>query len=199
MASPPKLHPALLGGLFIGVVSALPVVERANGCCCLWMAVGGMLAAWVMQQNHPHQVALADGGLVGLLAGLIGAPIMFVASSLVALLLPSQARDVAQVLSGAEGMTPEARDLVRSIPPVALMIIGGVMLVVVGTIVSTVGGVIGAAIFRRSAPPAPPPPPGPPDVAIPQFRTEPARIESVQTEPIPPAPPPIPRSDDPPV
>ena len=36
-----RYQPALLGGLFIGVLSSLPVVSTANICCCLWVIVGG--------------------------------------------------------------------------------------------------------------------------------------------------------------
>jgi hypothetical protein len=43
--------PALLGGLFIGVLSSLPYIKGGNVCCCLWVISGGMLAAWLMQQN----------------------------------------------------------------------------------------------------------------------------------------------------
>ena len=35
---------AALGGLFIGVLSALPIVGAANCCCCLWVVSGGALA-----------------------------------------------------------------------------------------------------------------------------------------------------------
>ena len=69
MPTPPKLQPALFGGLFIGVLSALPLV---SACCCLWMIAGGALAVYLMQQNHPYPITAADGALVGLLAGLIG-------------------------------------------------------------------------------------------------------------------------------
>src|SRR5258708_35180180 len=68
---PPRFQPALLGGLFIGVLSALPIINIGN-CCCLWVIGGGVLATYLMQQNHPFPVAAADGALVGLLAGLIG-------------------------------------------------------------------------------------------------------------------------------
>ena len=40
-----RYQPALLGGLFIGVLSALPVVNTANLCCCLWVIVGGVLTS----------------------------------------------------------------------------------------------------------------------------------------------------------
>jgi hypothetical protein len=44
----PKLQPALFGGLFIGVLSALPIINIAN-CCCLWVIGGGVLATYLMQ------------------------------------------------------------------------------------------------------------------------------------------------------
>ena len=39
-----RLQPALLGGVVIGVLSALPVINVAN-CCCAWILFGGALAA----------------------------------------------------------------------------------------------------------------------------------------------------------
>ena len=66
--APPRLQPALLGGLFIGVLSALPIINIGN-CCCLWVLGGGALAAYLMQQNHPYPITVADGALVGLMAG----------------------------------------------------------------------------------------------------------------------------------
>src|SRR5437016_14608381 len=71
MPPAPKLQPALFGGLFIGVLSALPIVNIGN-CCCLWVIGGGMLATYLMQQNYPYPITAADGALVGLLARLIG-------------------------------------------------------------------------------------------------------------------------------
>src|SRR4051812_36851955 len=69
--APNKLQPALYGGIFIGVLSALPLINFAN-CCCLWVIGGGVLATYLLQQNHPYPVNAADGALTGLLAGLIG-------------------------------------------------------------------------------------------------------------------------------
>jgi hypothetical protein len=190
MALPPKLHPALLGGLFIGVVSALPYVKGVNNCCCLWLAVGGVLAAWVMQQNHPQPVALGDGAVVGLLAGVSGTVVKLAATALLALVIPSQVGDVTRdAYAASEGMPPEFREVVRSVPPSMFVLIEGLMFLVIGSLVSTVGGILGAAFFRRRvsvpaaeapmpagweapASPAPPPIPdardqGPPDIDSP--------------------------------
>ena len=72
MPPAPKLQPALFGGLFIGVLSALPIINLGNCLCCLWVVGGGALAVYLMQQNYPYAIQTADGALVGLLAGVIG-------------------------------------------------------------------------------------------------------------------------------
>src|SRR5215510_12341801 len=69
--APQKLQPALYGGVFIGVLSALPLIQAGN-CCCLWIIGGGVLATYLLQQNHPYPVSAADGALTGLLAGITG-------------------------------------------------------------------------------------------------------------------------------
>ena len=61
--APAKFQPALLGGVTIGVLSALPVINLAN-CCCAWILFGGALAAYLMQQNHPYPVETGDGALI---------------------------------------------------------------------------------------------------------------------------------------
>ena len=70
-----KHQPALLGGLFIGVLSSLPFVSSLNMCCCLWVVAGGILVVYLQQQNTPEPVETAGAVIGGLLAGLIGAVI----------------------------------------------------------------------------------------------------------------------------
>ena len=75
-----RLQPALWGGLFIGVLSALPIVNAGNCCCCLWVLVGGALAAYLRQQNTPYQIDVAEGAIVGLMAGVVGGVVSSVLS-----------------------------------------------------------------------------------------------------------------------
>src|SRR5687768_17675320 len=77
--TPLKLQPALLGGVTIGVLSALPVINLAN-CCCAWILFGGALSAYLMQQNHPEPIQIGDGAIAGLLAGVIGAFVWVIVS-----------------------------------------------------------------------------------------------------------------------
>ena len=61
-----RLQPAFWGGLFIGVLSALPIVQVGNCCCCLWVVTGGVLAAYLRQQQSPYAIPASEGALVGL-------------------------------------------------------------------------------------------------------------------------------------
>src|SRR5690349_15316702 len=75
-----RLQPALLGGLFIGVLSSLPIVGAANACCCLWVVSGGIVTVYLQRQN-PRPGATSDAFeavLGGVIAGIVGAAISFV-------------------------------------------------------------------------------------------------------------------------
>jgi hypothetical protein len=164
-----KLQPALLGGAFIGVLSALPVVNLGN-CCCLWVIGGGMLAAWLLQQNQPSPIESADGAIVGLLAGLIGAVIHLIVQIPIAFLLGPVQQEMMQRLSQQAGELPEELRpwIDNAAEGAALSAIGlaagFVFMLVVGAIFSTLGGLLGAVLFRKQLPPPapvdyPPPPP----------------------------------------
>ena len=62
-----RVQPAILGGLFIGILSTLPIVNIGNMCCCLWVISGGVLSVWLLQQDSPDPLTGADGALMGLL------------------------------------------------------------------------------------------------------------------------------------
>jgi hypothetical protein len=158
----PKLQPALLGGLFAGVLSALPFVNMAN-CCCLWMIAGGVIAAYVMQINHPLPVTIGTAATVGFLAGLIGAIVTF------ALDIPIRTFVMPLVpqLGGwhaRRDVPPEVRDALRNISPQLIAVIGGLIFACFELFFSTLGGMVGALVFRKPTPPSTPPmqPPSPP-------------------------------------
>jgi hypothetical protein len=144
--------PVLLGGLFIGVLSALPVVQLCN-CCCLWIAGGGLLAAYLQQQNQPMSLTLSQGARVGLFAGVVGAFVWFVVDSAVS---PLQSRFVGEVLRNARDMPPQLHDLIQQAEEgrAGGSIFGFVLMLVCGSLMSTIGGVAGAAYFRKDVPPA---------------------------------------------
>jgi hypothetical protein len=150
----------LLGGLFIGVLSALPIVNLAN-CCCLWILGGGAIAAYLAQQEHPAPFGLMDGARVGLRAGIFGAVIWLFASTVVDLMLaPLQQSAADFMLRTATDIPPEVRawlddlDNTSSLP--ARMFIGFFFQLFVAAPFAALGGLLGAAMFGRSAvPPSP--------------------------------------------
>jgi hypothetical protein len=163
----PKFQPALLGGLFAGILSALPFVNFAN-CCCLWVIAGGVIAAYLMQQNYPLPVSAGDGAVVGFLAGIVGAIVAAAVSLPIHLFLGPMLPAFSQgnMWRRHRDMPPEVRDMMRGVSPWVFAVIGGMIFFVIELVFSTLGGLFGALIFRKptppAAPPGPPPPPHPP-------------------------------------
>ena len=157
------LQSALLGGLLIGVLSALPLVNVVN-CCCLWIVFGGALSAHLLQQRQPRPITTGEGALVGLMAGVVGAFAWLVVSIPIQLVVgPLQAQLFERALDNAGDLPPDARDWLDSFASEgavgASTVVGFIVMLLSGVIFATLGGVIGALIVRRDDPPAPPPPP----------------------------------------
>jgi hypothetical protein len=165
--SPSKTQPALLGGVAIGVLSALPVVNLGNCACCAWVIVGGMLAAYLMQQNFPQAVSAGDGAIVGLMAGVVGAFVWALVSiPLSSAMSGFNTQMMQQALENAQDMPPELRQFLEGIGAGgagAAMgvagIVGFLFMLCICSAFGMVGGILGALVFKKNAPPPPPPPP----------------------------------------
>ena len=163
---------ALLGGLFIGVLSALPIVSIAN-CCCIWIIGGGMLAAY-LDQAPGRAGTTARGALDGLLAGVIGAFVWLVVwGSLSVVLGPIQERLLESMLENAADLPPEVRVWVENAGDRGSglfgYVIGFTFQLFAGLVFGTLGGFLGAVFFwRDGVEPAlggpQPPPPIPPQL-----------------------------------
>ena len=159
---PAKLRPALLGGVTIGVLSALPVINLAN-CCCAWILFGGGLAAYLMQQNHPEPIQAGDGAIVGVLAGIIGAFVWLIVSVPIgAMMAPFQSEMAARAMRDAADMAPELRALFENMsgaPAIGIgLIFGFFVMLCVSTVFGMLGGLFGALMFKKHQPPPIPPP-----------------------------------------
>jgi uncharacterized protein DUF5518 len=161
---PSYSQPAVIGGVIMGVLSALPIVYFGNACCCLWVVSGGVIAAYLVQQNQSAPITPADGALVGLLAGLIGACVQFVVKIPIDFLMAPFEQRMLQSLLDSAAMPPEWRDVLERSSgrnaevSLAFQIVGRVVGLMfwlfVGAIFSTLGGLLGATIFRKDTPPA---------------------------------------------
>ena len=159
-----KLKPALIGGVVLGILSAIPLVGAVNLCCCAWAIVGGVLAANLYIKSSPTPVKPADGAVVGAIAGAIGAAIYLVVGVPLGLLV-GNTMSGALVNLAAQSDPAQAERLREQMAAQGAGIGGaifmGLVWAVLLVIFSTVGGLIGVAIFekRKGGPPPPPPPP----------------------------------------
>ena len=150
-----KHQPALLGGVFIGVLSALPYVNAAN-CCCLWVIGGGVLVVYLQQQASPTPVATGDAVIGGLIAGALGGVIVTVANAL--LMKATGPMILEQMRSQSEQMPPEVMAWMERLfsgSGIGLMMIMMAVCIPVFAIFSMLGSFLGLAIFRKKTPPQP--------------------------------------------
>jgi hypothetical protein len=161
--SPPKLLPGVLGGLFIGVLSALPFVSVAN-CCCLWVITGGFLAAWVQQQNHDLPITAVDGAIVGLLAGFFGGIVHYLVAMPLEMFLGTLMSGMPDnFMRTRQDMPPEVRRVMNDLGPQGILLIGSFIFGGVSLVFGMIGGILGAVMIKKPKPPGPPVPPAPPE------------------------------------
>ena len=146
----------------LGVLSALPFVFIGNLCCCLWVVIGGGVAAYLLQQTLEGPISTADAAIVGLLAGIIGAFVHYILSIPIEILIAPMERSLLQRISDMAGpMPPEFRQLLETavgqrtnvVRIIVVQTIGLFFWLFVDAIFATLGGLLGAAIFRRQAAP----------------------------------------------
>jgi uncharacterized membrane protein YeaQ/YmgE (transglycosylase-associated protein family) len=148
-------RPALLGGTFIGVLSVLPYVNRAN-CCCLWVIAGGLIATYLLQQSRPEPIETAEAMLGGLVAGLVGAVIFLVVTG--ALMQGAANVQMQEQMRQALDQNPQLPAETRNM---MLNLLAGrnVLFLLVAfmlplyAIFSTLGALLGLALFRKKTPP----------------------------------------------
>ena len=67
------LQPALAGGMFLGLLSSIPIISAGNCICCMWVLGGGGIAAFLLTKQRPAGITYGDGAFAGVLSGLFGA------------------------------------------------------------------------------------------------------------------------------
>ncbi len=156
-----KLKPAIIGGVVLGLLSAIPFVNWVNICCCLWAILGGLLAAKMYVSSSPTPASAGDGAIVGALAGVVGGIIFIVVGIPLGILTSSV---VLGIVSGLiEGMNPDQAELMRRQmevgPSMVAEIFKGIILALLLVVFSTLGGLIGISIFEKRKGGTVPPPP----------------------------------------
>ena len=161
-----KVKPAVIAGVVLGVLSAIPFVNILNLCCCLWAIVGGVLASYLYIKDSPTPVNAGDGAVVGAIAGAVGAVVYVILGIPLAIVGGAAMREM--MIKWITSMDPAQADLIRrqmeaqgdGIAGIIVQtLIGAVLLVVFAVL----GGLLGIPIFekRKGGPLPPPPPPAP--------------------------------------
>ena len=188
LEKPSKVTPALIGGITLGLLSAIPLVNLGNACCCLWVLLGGAIAAKMLINRSPvYPVQSGDGAVVGLFAGAIGSVVLLVIGVPLQLLFGQAV--MSSVLESMRGMVSQDPNATAQIDqairmyqnqPMAQAIGQALVYWLIQAVITmgfgALGGLLGVAFFekRKGGPPQgyppqgypapggypPPPPPG---------------------------------------
>jgi hypothetical protein len=172
------LKPALIGGVLLGILSALPVLSLFNCFCCAWEIGGGMLAAHLYVKASPTVVTLGSGVGLGLFTGAIGAVVQTIFSIPLHLALRGMSGGFAEQFKGMleqiPNLPPESKEAIRSLLSggsfsIVFLLLSGIFTLVLFSIMGMAGGAIGVAVFERRKTGEPPAyqPPTPPPIDIP--------------------------------
>lgn len=172
---PRKLQPALVGGLITGVLSSIPVIDAGNLCCCLWVLLGGAIAARMLVKRSPYlPITTGAGAEVGALAGVVSAGIVLVIGVPLGLLMSSTSTESLRQIADSIG-NPAFREATLQVTDVMrdhgllFALLSWFIRSIIMIAFATLGGMIGVAMFEKRKGQQPPPPPPPPDFGGPGY------------------------------
>jgi hypothetical protein len=155
--TPPMLIPCVIAGGIFGVLSGLPLVGAVNCACCALVVGGGVLAAFLYSRSCRDAgvpFTPGRGALVGLVAGLVHAVVATTVSTVVNFALGNFGRSLEE-MNRFTPPDPEAAEVIHriteimeSIGPAGMILVGLALWIVLGAIFSTIGGLIGGAMFK---------------------------------------------------
>jgi hypothetical protein len=143
-----KLKPALLGGLIVGILSSIPLL---NYCCCIWGIGGGVLAGFLYIKSSPVPVKVGEGAVIGLLSGIIGAVLYGIIGVPIAYFISGG--NIEETLRGTGLQLP------AGVSGLLLFVISGLIAGVTLLVLSIIGGLLSVPIFEKRKDGLPPPPP----------------------------------------
>lgn len=158
---PSMAAPALIGGVFLGITSALPLLNLFNCACCILVIGGGFIASYLYLKDYPDTLpplSYGDGALLGLLTGVIGGLVWSVVQVPLELfhLQLGAAAGIAQLEEALSdpNIPPELREILLELfakggLTAATLAISVVMNLVIGVIFAIVGAIIGVAVFQK--------------------------------------------------
>jgi len=168
---PPDLdfvQPGLSGGLFLGLLSSIPIISAANCLCCMWVLAGGSMATMLLKKQQPRRIlTYGDGAFAGVLSGLFGAIVATMMSIpmkiLSARLFGSQQESIENMLKGMPEVEGPMRDLVmRVMSPeisVTTVLFTFISNLIIYSLFAMVGGILTILILNKKGGSLQQPPP----------------------------------------
>jgi hypothetical protein len=163
------LKPALIGGVALGVLSAIPIIGMFNCACCAWVLIGGLLAAYLYVKESSIPVSLGRGAGLGLITGVIGSmictlftiPILLLSAGPGGFNFASMLQQQMEKMPNVPLETRQAMDkLAAGGGLVFLFVILGVLFsLFIFAIFGMIGSTVGVALFEKRTIGTPPPNP----------------------------------------
>jgi cytochrome bd-type quinol oxidase subunit 1 len=154
-----KTRAALIGGVTLGLLCAIPPISFGNLFCCAWVVGGGALASYLYVRRSPTAVLLGEGAEVGARAGFIGAIVTFMIAIPLSLILGDTSNEM--LLWVVTRVDPQgASELRRQMEagqtqPLAgrlpSMILKGILQAAVYCAFAALGGLLGVKLFEKRA------------------------------------------------
>ncbi len=161
--NPSKLAPVLIGGVFIGVTSALPILKYLNCACCGLVIAGGVLAAYCYLRDYPAQlprVTYGEGAWLGLQTGLVGGFVWTLVAVPLQYIKIRLGLEIAEWVQLGEALSdpeipPMVRDLVlwlleQGVLTAGVLLFSVILYFVISALFATLGGILGVAIFQKT-------------------------------------------------
>jgi hypothetical protein len=166
------MRAVLIGGVTLGLLSAIPPISFANMCCCVWVLGGGALASYLYVRRSQTPVMLGQGAELGALAGVVGTVVSLSVGIPLGLILgdtlngfmmevvevfisdPQVLREMRKQME-----TAQAQSFVQKLPTILAT---AVFSTVIYIGFATLGGLLGVKLFEKrqvTLDNAPPPPP----------------------------------------
>lgn len=162
---PSKLMPALYGGIIMGVISGVPVLNLVNCLCCAGILLGGFMAVFFYKKDlTPGSPLLTSGDAIqlGALAGVVGAILESIFTAVTMMAVGNIGGETIYNLLDSMGITkqmpPEALDqMEQGLKEAHLSALSVVTNFIICPLFGLLGGLIGYAVYKPKPGAMPPP------------------------------------------
>ena len=150
-------QPALTGGMFLGLLSSVPILSAGNCLCCMWVLLGGAIATVLLTRQRPiNLLTYGDGAFAGVLSGVIGAAVGTIVQmsfrAIASQFFESQQQQVEELLNrvGAEGPFRDwAMRMASGEVSIGTVAITFVSNLLVFALFAMIGGILAVAILNK--------------------------------------------------